>query len=187
MGCFCFFVLVLRTRNIIHERFCTVWMRGKLPPLLVRQWIFSVFWIWLKIYRASNTQRLKWQLGNSFNTLLVHTEAWDLSQFAERTVCDWMSPRYRDCRSQGPACWVFDRQLMVHESLGRDISENPQVSLSPLPPAPIHSPTPACVSTGTVNVMIHRTVRLVSAPEKWRTIQYGGSSNVISREMDSSQ
>lgn len=28
------------------------------------------------------------------------------------------------------ACWVFDKQLMVHEALGRDISENPQVLLA---------------------------------------------------------
>ena len=76
---------------------------------------------------------------------------------------------------QEGACWVFDRQLMVHEALGRDISENPQVPVPwfPSPPlaAPIKLHTPACVSIGTLSDMIYRSVRFMSAPERWQTIK----------------
>lgn len=76
---------------------------------------------------------------------------------------------------QEGACWVFDRQLMVHEALGRDISENPQVPAPwfPSPPltAPIKPHTPASVSVGTLSDMIYRSVRFMSAPERWQTIK----------------
>lgn len=51
-----------------------------------------------------------------------------------------MSPHYTDSRSAEGACWVFDRQLMVHEALGRDISGNPQLSLPLFPSPPLTAP-----------------------------------------------
>ncbi len=87
----------------------------------------------MHVIPESNTKHLKLQLNNS-----LHTKAWNVGQFAQRIVCYWMSPHYTD--SGKGACWVFDRQLMVHEALGRDISENPQVSLPLFPSPPLAAP-----------------------------------------------
>lgn len=71
---------------------------------------------------------------------MLHIGVWRVSRVARRIVCDWMPLYYADSTSERGACWAFDRQLMVHEALGEDISVNPQVSLPIFLSPPLWAP-----------------------------------------------
>lgn len=40
-------------------------------------------------------------------------------QLVHELQCDWTLPYYTDSRSARRACWVFDKQLMVHGAFGK--------------------------------------------------------------------